>query len=290
MVTKATKEMLPRMNELWTKYFGDSVEYSSFFFKQHLKGETVYENQFVYLEDGQVASMLTVLQGELSRRTKKDRFWYIYAVVTDEKYRRRGYAGKVLKHVLDLAKKQNVFVGLVPANDALYNYYSKFGFETFFYKKVEELTLFPEETKSCNLQIADPSLYKKLRDEAYCNDNYIVWDEHAVKYALQENENSGGKAYTCGDTGCFILVCPVGETLMVRETNLPQQELQIVCSVLGKQFHCAKASITASASSEIRGISVKHGMIFYTDKLSGPEDDSGNFMKEETGYIGLALD
>lgn len=290
MVTKATKDMLPRMNELWSKYFGDSVEYSSFFFKQHLKGKEVYENQFVYLENGQVVSMLTVLEGELSRKSKKDRFWYIYAVVTDETYRRRGYAGKVLKHVLDLAKKQNVFVGLVPANDALYNYYSKLGFETFFYKKVEELTLFPEEKKLCNLQIADASRYKQLRDEAYCNDNYIVWDEHAVEYALQENENSGGKAYICGDTGCFLLVCPVGEMLIVRETNLPQQKLQNVCNVLGKQFHCTKACIVANASSEVRGISVKHGMIFYSDRLSGTEEDSSNFIKEETGYIGLALD
>lgn len=290
MVTKATPDMLPRMNELWSKYFGDSVEYSSFFFEQHLKGKTEYENQFVYLENGQVASMLTVIEGELSRRTKKDRFWYIYAVVTDEKYRKRGYAGKVLKYVLDLAKKENVIVGLVPANDGLYHYYSKFGFETFFYKKVEELTIFPEENDTCKLETADPSCYKQLRDKVYHNENYIVWDEHAVKYALQENENSGGEAYICENTGYFLLVCPVGETLIVRETNLPQQSLQSVCNFLGKQFRCKKARIVTCSSSKVSGTPVKHGMICYGDELLKSRDNTSYVMESETGYIGLALD
>ena len=259
MVTKATPDMLPRMNELWSKYFGDSVEYSSFFFEQHLKGKTEYENQFVYLENGQVASMLTVI-------------------------------GEVLKYVLDLAKKENVIVGLVPANDGLYHYYSKFGFETFFYKKVEELTIFPEENDTCKLETADPSCYKQLRDKVYHNENYIVWDEHAVKYALQENENSGGKAYICENTGYFLLVCPVGETLIVRETNLPQQSLQSVCNFLGKQFRWKKARIVTCSSSKVSGTPVKHGMICYGDELLKSRDNTSYVMESETGYIGLALD
>lgn len=290
MVTNATPDMLPRMNELWSKYFGDSVEYSSFFFEQHLKGKNEYHNQFVYLENGEVASMLTVIEGELCRERKKDRFWYVYAVVTDETYRNRGYAGKILRHVLDLAKKENVFVGLVPANDELYQYYSKFGFETFFYKKVVELTIEPEGNETCNLKRADEVSYKKLRDQAYHNENYIVWDQHAVNYALQENENNGGKAYICEDTDYFLLVCPLEETLIVRETNLPQERLQRVCNVLGRQFHCKKARIVLSPSSKAVVTSIKHGMLFYGNETRMPNGNTGYVAENETGYIGLALD
>lgn len=55
---------------------------------------------------------------------------YVYAVATDSAFRNRGYASKLIEE----AKKQmGDFLWLIPADEELFDYYSKFGFETKLY-------------------------------------------------------------------------------------------------------------------------------------------------------------
>lgn len=280
MVVNATPEMLPRMNELWNRYFGDSLEYSSFFFDSHLMGKEVFENQYVYMEDNQLVSMLTVLEADLCEGEKKQRFWYVYAVVTDEAYRGRGFAGKVLSHVLKKAEEQGAAVGLVPANEGLYTFYGKAGFETFFYKQVTRFKLEKQPEKQdiqIELSHVEPAVYKELRDEAFETKTYVKWDEHAVAYALQENENLEGQAYICNSASDFLLVCPSEGELIVRETNLPADRLKDVCNVLAMQYACSSVSVCTPVT-ECDSTPIKHGMIY-------------NYQgSQKSGYLGLALD
>lgn len=276
MVVNATPKMLPRMNDLWNRYFGDSQEYSSFFFQWHLIGEDKFENQYVYIEDNQPVSMLSVLEADIICEQKVQRFWYVYAVVTDEQYRKRGYAGKVLEHVLKKAKEQNAAVGLVPANEKLYSFYQKAGFEPFFYHSVRQFVIHERAECEVKLTALEPEEYKKLRDMAYQKLTYVRWNQHAVEYALKENANMGGQAYGIAGTPYFFLVCPAEEELLVRETNLPLDMLEIVCSLPGVKSGCKRATIIGAASSSEE--TVKHGMIY-------------NYSFEsQSGYLGLALD
>lgn len=281
MVTNATPEMLPRMNELWNEIFGDSLEYSSFFFENNLKGKDRFYNQLVYLVEGQPVSMLTVLEAELKISDERKKFWYIYAVLTDPNYRKRGYAGKVLDYVTELAKSQHIIVGLVPANDSLYSYYEKFGFKTLFNKRVKTISLEEERLRdglSIKLEEIDCSEYQKLRDEAFLDYNYVIWNKDSVRYALQENENLGGKAYVWSGTDYFLLVCPSEDELIVRETNLPSDKIEIICYALKDIFNCKKAVVTLPPFGNDNEKSVRHGMVYSNEKY------------ENMAYLGLALD
>lgn len=283
MITNATREMLPRMNALWNQYFGDSLEYSSFFFEHHLKGKYVFENQYVYIKDDKVVSMLTVLEGKLTKRKQKQNFWYIYGVVTDENYRNNGYAGAVLKYVLNKAAKQNILTGLVPANGSLYGYYQKFGFRTYFYKNFEEFNLAVPCKNQYGLKQLDASNYKRLRDQAFYKEAYVEWDEASVEYALMENRKLGGDSWFVQDTPYFLMACPVGENLVVRETNCPSLMLADICNLLGERYGCRRASISSSSLGKMSKDTVRIGMICEGRK---PHEIERN----EIGYLGLALD
>jgi len=48
VIQKATKDMLSQLIALWSECFGDSEEYSSFFFQNKMIGTEVFENEYVY--------------------------------------------------------------------------------------------------------------------------------------------------------------------------------------------------------------------------------------------------
>ncbi len=284
MVTNATPEMLVQMKDLWFKNFGDSMDYISFFFEQNLSGRDHFENQYVYLQDGKVVSMLTVLEGKFVNNCEETPFWYVYAVVTDEEYRNKGYAGEVLKHVLYVASVKKILVGLVPAMDSLYLFYRKFGFETFFFQKHINVPLVPKAQSSYCLIEADCFKYKRLRDKAFIGERYVEWNEAYVHYAIKENEELGGKSWIINNTTYFIMVCPIEGTLVVRETNCPIHMVIDICNSLGANWGCNTANIITTLRNErLKGQIKKHGMIY---------DGRHLFCNgtNEKAYLGLALD
>ena len=52
----------------------------------------------------------------------------IFGLNTLPEYRNRGYAGKLIRHVIDTAKKENRSGVVLTCKKELINYYSKFGF------------------------------------------------------------------------------------------------------------------------------------------------------------------
>ena len=115
------------------------------------------------------------------------------------------------------------------------------------------------------LEEATVSQYKRLRDAACIGKYFVIWDEKAVKYALQENEHLGGKAYVWKGTPYFLLVCPVEEELVVRETNLPVTVLQDICNQLGTMFHCKTVTVSMLPFGANDRKAVRHGMIYNSD-------------------------
>lgn len=57
------------------------------------------------------------------------RWQMIFGVDTHPDYRRKGYAGRVLNHVIAAAREQGRAGLVLTCKDALVHYYAKFGFE-----------------------------------------------------------------------------------------------------------------------------------------------------------------
>ena len=90
---------------LWSDAFGDRAEDV----ERYL--ETILEYFLVYEEDGIVKGMLSVLPVSFFEQNGG----YIYAVVTDKKYRGQGICNKLMEFVK--ANNKYDFLALKPQND-----------------------------------------------------------------------------------------------------------------------------------------------------------------------------
>ena len=120
--------------KLWNAVFGDNREEIEFFLDKCRNYSCL--GLFV---DGFLASMLFLVNCKYSQYNGQ----YIYAVCTAEKFRNRGYSSKLISE----AKNQmNDYLWLIPANDGLFDFYSKLGFETKLHssKKYEQKIEFDE--------------------------------------------------------------------------------------------------------------------------------------------------
>lgn len=107
--------------ELWREAFGDSDEYIDYFISHYFCDKNMLS---VENEDG-LLSMLHIIPFSYCNF----KIGYIFAVATAPQARCRGYAAKLIEKAVYLAKETGYdALALIPADDKLYNYYTRFGF------------------------------------------------------------------------------------------------------------------------------------------------------------------
>lgn len=146
--------------KLWQEAFGDSEEYIDFFHSAH-------DSCFCLMltEDDELTSALYLIDGELCGQQG----YYLFAAATFKAFRGRGYMASLLKKAEGFAKENGKsFIALVPAEDTLFDYYSRFGYKTAFYAKKQLLT-----------------------DKIGMAENMFEWCSEHTKYIMREHEKYG---------------------------------------------------------------------------------------------------
>lgn len=183
MIRFANSKDMPAIKKLWHSAFGDDESYIDFYLDNCFD-----KNQcLLFVENRQICSMLFLIDCTIGKYVGK----YIYAACTDEGFRNRGYMGQLLNFVNSNLGTIYDFVCLTPANDSLFNYYSKFGYKKHFYNSVTEI----ENTNTCTITpCKDISFdeFEKLRDNFY-SDSILKWGINALEYAFKENLFAGGR-------------------------------------------------------------------------------------------------
>ncbi len=151
----AEKEDMKAVCSLWQRVFGDSDETLKLFF-------TIFdstENVLLCEIDGKVVSILTLIKANIISFYGKYTAYCVYAAATDENYRKNGIMSGLLSYAGKIAKERNAdFLFLKPANEKLFSYYRKNGFQDAFYR-----------TKRLE--------YKGCEKYEY---SYVQWDENAI--------------------------------------------------------------------------------------------------------------
>ena len=105
---------------LWNECFGDSRDYIEFFLDRCSDKICLG-----HIESSSIKSMLFLLNGEINGYSCK----YIYAACTEKKARCRGLMGSLIEYAKEYCRSHGVdFIFLVPGEESLYSYYSRFGF------------------------------------------------------------------------------------------------------------------------------------------------------------------
>lgn len=115
--TQSRKQII----SLWSNVFKDSEEDIVFFLDNCKKYKCLG-----LFEDEKLASMLFLVECSYCNKDG----YYVYAVATDEDYRKKGYSTSLLNYAKGLNKD---FLWLIPAKDGLISFYQKRGFSVRLY-------------------------------------------------------------------------------------------------------------------------------------------------------------
>ena len=177
---------IPQIRTLMKIVFGDSDIYLDLFFQYK------YNNNCIVLEQNQeIVSVAALLPAQYLNNS----ILYVYGCATHPKYRGLGFMNQLLEFAYQHAI-QHHFLGLclVPANEKLFQYYGKMGFENHFYHK-KNIFDWSECNKNLKTHLSvkpisiDP--YLELRNSYLSSKNGIIWD--AAHLTLVEKEYSQQK-------------------------------------------------------------------------------------------------
>lgn len=106
---------------LWEKVFReDTRRFLDYYYAEKTRDNEIY----VVEESGQICSMLHLNPYKMRINDRCDTINYIVAVATDERFRKRGYMGAILRHSLQtMYDRKEPFTFLMPAAERIYHPY-----------------------------------------------------------------------------------------------------------------------------------------------------------------------
>lgn len=123
-VDKGNKE---KLINLWQKVFGDDRAYIELIFSEK---DNICD-VFAVTENGSLCSVLYLLDCSININNAEYEGKYLYAAATEERHRKKGLMAKLINEAQNYCADNGFdFISLVPANEPLYEYYEKFGFES----------------------------------------------------------------------------------------------------------------------------------------------------------------
>lgn len=258
-----------KLTSLWRDVFGDTQEAINLFFEYHFKPENV----LVFGDNGKIASMLYLLEGNLVISGVSYPSYYLYAAATDTAYRGKGIMASMLEYAKNTAKNRGVdFICLLPAEKSLYSYYAKHGYKAVFKKKTIEFT--PKNNGDSNESNYGLS---QIRKSVFADYNRFEWDSEAIEYAIKQNAFYGG-GFALNNCGYYLFSSADGVTT-VREAALTDldsmnfSERVVVNLPVGYPTYTNKCEIT------------DNGMALPTNKKAESVLDGIDNL-----YLGLTLD
>ncbi len=186
------------LKKLWSTVFGDSDEYISLILDKGYKPPEVFGE----IVDGEVVSALYLLGCNIKSDGKIYRGRYLYAAATLPEYRKAGMMSRLINEAERYIEENNIdFIALVPAEDSLYGYYSKFGFEPMMYKYVSVVPdskySYPEDEI-----ISDAEAVLNFRN--LFTSSKLSFEISDMKYALSCLEFAGYHTYRNSEDSYYI--------------------------------------------------------------------------------------
>lgn len=185
-----------KLIDLWVKVFGDEREFAELIFLS----ENTSCDIFADFDDENLCSALYLLDCNLSFENRNYTGKYLYAAATAPDYRGRGIMASLINEAVDFCKRNGVdFISLVPADDGLYNYYRKFGFEEAMHRKTiyTSADLFSDDAKEIEA-------YEYFRERDRRLDNCFSFNDKSQNYAVSVLSCSGMKFYANKNGLLFI--------------------------------------------------------------------------------------
>lgn len=194
---------------LWQEAFGDSREETAFYFRSRHRDE----NMLVMETDGGITGMLSMLPLTLTAPGQRFPARYVFAVATKKERRGQGISTELLGAAHERMREEGAAASLlVPADEGLFTFYGRRGYQTAFYVRELQMTGSDIDAQALHGEVLDctPGDYSRLRAAAFSGSQlFASWDEEALAFVIKSAQASGG--------GVLLLKSGRGEAAAVCE-------------------------------------------------------------------------
>ncbi len=260
MIEFASHDNYSEVIELWHICFGDRESY----IKNFLDCLLTPENCLVYKDDSTICAMLFLLKGDVVTGGSRFGSFYIYAACTKPSHRNRGIMTRLIGYASEYACKNGIeFLCLVPANESLFDYYSKLGFQIAFNRKeltISRTVLNLISDKGSVYHSPDMKEIANFRDNALSPHDYFSWGADVIGYSIKENRNAGGISVFASQNGSLVgyaIFSESADMITVKE----------FCTLEGHTGHLVNV-LLKSSSKDIFRFLLPVDFPFSTDDMS----------------------
>ncbi len=269
--------------QIWRMAFSDSDEYIQNFLRMMYKPG----NCIVSRADGRVVSMAFLLETQLVVQGKPYSAYYFYAAATHPDYEGKGHMSGIINEVIPLTKERGVdFLVLVPAEDWLFDFYGRFGFETKFCKRVAHFTRndLAELAKQPDLTDAFKLNVFETRQTALGLCDFLNWGENALKYAMFEHDSgTGSVAFTSDGYAMYN----VGKDVAYVKELCTLGEPEEIYTMLLLEDEAERFTFNLPVDSSIHSFREEIQRVGMSLPVSAEAKEAQKMIKN--GYIGITL-
>ncbi len=207
------------IKRLWNSVFGDGFEFIDRFI------DSLDALKYALVLGKPIKAMLFMLPVKLCVPSDEEELdgRYIYAVATDEKYRGKGLASQLIKaaHSVTLQNHEH-FCALVPANDELFNFYSRLGYEiNGFGISINEFKAYSGINADYRINECGLDEFTAMREDFLKQYPYFKWNRDVIAYNYSEINRFNGKILKISSLkNSFYAVCfKEKNRLMIKELS-----------------------------------------------------------------------
>jgi predicted acetyltransferase len=129
MIRLANSEDKSSVRRLWKICFDDDEDFMHLYFTKKYADE----NTLIYTIGNEVVASLQMLPYGFTFCEEEILTTYISGACTLPEHRHKGYMGQLLMSAFEMMQQRNIALSmLIPAEDWLYNYYARYGYERVF--------------------------------------------------------------------------------------------------------------------------------------------------------------
>ncbi len=290
----AKKQDEARLKELWNRCFGDDEAYVELYFSQRdwIKETLVLEKNDV------IVSMLAIIPVDMMCQNIAYKGAMIYAVATHPDFEKKGYGSYLIQSANELLNKKGVHITmLVPANEGLFQYYEKLGYERQFvlfereWSREELFQLQEIDLYDCALTVAEPWEYNQIRNQILSGCSYVSYREDEIVFQKKESQFYGADLMKimCKDTvGCAVIERISARKVLIKELLIEEDCLAVAMILIGKQMASELYIFRTPEffSGELVEELKSFGMIRINDSYLRSEDP----ICQKNAYLGIAYD
>lgn len=285
MIRFSVESDIKQILVLWNEAFGDFEDEIMFFLNSRYQPE----NTLIYDIDGEIASMLFLLEGDMCINGADYPSYYLYAACTARKHRGRGCMASLLDFAKKTAESRGYyFICLKPGEESLFNFYEKHGYKTVFKKKI--LTV--DKNELINIDTFDLSEEKtlknpaELRNDALSDTDFFKWSNDAVKFAFLHNKLYVGEVLR--DCKGYFLYMQNSDEIYVKENTFTDKNTVKALALLAEKSLASRLIVELPINFETE---IGNSKIVPSAMMLAVNKEAEKIMSGIDGaYLGLTLE